>query len=181
MPRIPEDELARLKAEVDLAALVRAAGVELKIHGADLVGRCPFHDDKGPSLVVTPEKNLWHCMGACQKGGSVIDWVMTAQGVSFRHAVEILRDKNPSLAAGPPIGAGGAVLGAAGGLGEPMMPSGSRRASLYLTTSMASPFSEPHTCNLAPGSSAGSDANTSFFSSPAALRSMKRVSVVPSS
>ena len=54
-------------------------------------GLCPFHDDREPSLVVTPAKNLWHCLGACQTGGTVIDWVMRAQGVSFRHAVELLR------------------------------------------------------------------------------------------
>ena len=66
-------------------------GVELKRHGADLIGLCPFHEDHEPSLVVTPAKNLWHCLGACQAGGSVIDWVMKAEGVCFRHAVEILR------------------------------------------------------------------------------------------
>src|SRR6185312_7553457 len=70
-----------------------AAGVELRRHGADLVGRCPFHDDQGPSLVVTPAKHLWHCMGACQAGGSVIDWVMRTERVSFRHAVELLRTR----------------------------------------------------------------------------------------
>jgi DNA primase len=42
--------------------------------------------------VISPEKNLWHCMGACQAGGSVIDWVMRAESVSFPHAVELLRD-----------------------------------------------------------------------------------------
>jgi len=50
----------------------------------------PFHDDHEPSLVVSAAKNLWHCMGACAAGGSVIDWVMRAEGVSFRHAVELL-------------------------------------------------------------------------------------------
>jgi len=93
--RIPEDEIQRLKREVSLERLVTAAGVELRRHGADLIGRCLFHDDRGPSLVVTPSKNLWHCLGACQQGGSVIDWVMKAQGVSFRHAVEILRGEPP--------------------------------------------------------------------------------------
>ena len=92
MARIPDDELERLKAEVSLERLVTAAGVELKKAGSDLVGCCPFHDDSTPSLVVSPGKNLWHCMGACQTGGSVIDWVIKAQGVSFRHAVELLRD-----------------------------------------------------------------------------------------
>jgi DNA primase catalytic core len=93
MPRIPQDELDRLKAEVDLAALIRAKGIELKPHGEkDLIGRCPFHHDKTPSLVVTPAKALWHCMGACQMGGDVVSWVMKADGVSFRHAVELLKD-----------------------------------------------------------------------------------------
>ena len=74
--------------------------------GADLVERCPFHDDRTPSLVVTPGKNLWHCLGACQAGGSVVDWAMRAEGVSFRHAVELLRDGMPmtSAAAGSPAG-----------------------------------------------------------------------------
>jgi DNA primase len=96
MARIPDDEIQRLKREVSLERLVAAAGVELKRHGADLIGLCPFHEDRGPSLVVTPSKNLWHCLGACQQGGSVIDWVMKRDGVSFRHAVEILRGGVPT-------------------------------------------------------------------------------------
>jgi DNA primase catalytic core len=98
MARIPASEIERLKQTVSLQRLVEAAGVELKRHGKDLVGLCPFHDDHEPSLVVTPEKNLWHCLGACQRGGSVIDWVMKRNGLSFRHAVELLRN-DPSLAA----------------------------------------------------------------------------------
>jgi DNA primase len=89
--RVPDEEVERLKREVDLEALVTASGVELKKAGADLVGRCPLHDDREPSLVVSPGKNLWHCLGACQAGGSTIDWVMRSRGVSFRHAVELLR------------------------------------------------------------------------------------------
>jgi DNA primase catalytic core len=89
--RVPAEEIERLKKEVDLAELVIRSGVALKKAGGDLVGCCPFHEDGTPSLVVTPSKNLWHCMGACQVGGSVIDWVMRTQGVSFRHAVELLR------------------------------------------------------------------------------------------
>jgi DNA primase len=98
MPRLPEEEIERLKRETSLVALVEASGVILKPHGNNLLGLCPFHDDHEPSLVVTPTKNLWHCLGACQQGGSVIDWVMKWNGVSFRHAVELLRN-DPSLAA----------------------------------------------------------------------------------
>jgi DNA primase catalytic core len=64
--------------------------VGLKKGGKDLLGRCPFHEDATASLVVTPAKNLWHCFG-CGIGGGPIDWVMKRQGVSFRHAVELLR------------------------------------------------------------------------------------------
>ncbi|MBL8913652.1 MAG: toprim domain-containing protein, partial [Archangium sp.] len=92
MARVSDEELERLKREVSLERLVTARGVELVKRGADLVGRCPFHEDKTPSLVVTPAKNLWHCLGACRTGGSVVDWVMRAEGVNFRHAVELLRE-----------------------------------------------------------------------------------------
>ena len=97
MARIPDAELARLKAEVSVQRLVEGCGVALRRQGKDYVGACPFHDDDSPSLVVTPAKNLWHCLGACARGGGPIDWVMIAQGVSFRHAVELLRESSPSL------------------------------------------------------------------------------------
>ncbi len=97
MARIPDEVLARLKAEVSVARLVEGCGVQLRVQGKDLVGRCPFHDDGTPSLVVTPGKNLWNCLGACRRGGGPIDWVMAAQGVSFRLAVELLVSESPAL------------------------------------------------------------------------------------
>ncbi len=100
MARIPEQEVERLKREVSVQRLAEARGIKLKRLGADLHGLCPFHDDKTPSLVITPAKNLWHCLGACNMGGTAIDWVMRADGISFRHAVELLRaDHLPSHAA----------------------------------------------------------------------------------
>jgi len=92
MPRIADEVIERLKCEVAVERLAEARGVVFERRGADLHGRCPFHEDKTPSLVVTPSKNLWHCLGACQQGGTVIDWVMKAEGVSFRHAVELLQN-----------------------------------------------------------------------------------------
>jgi DNA primase catalytic core len=98
MARIPEDEVERLKREVSVQRLAEARGIKLVRHGANLLGKCPFHDDKTPSLVITPAKNLWNCLGACNTGGSCIDWVMRANGVSFRHAVELLRADHLPLA-----------------------------------------------------------------------------------
>jgi DNA primase catalytic core len=100
MARIPDEEIERLKKDVPIERLIMGFGIELKRHGAELVGRCPFHDDHTPSLVVSPKTNLWHCLGACNVGGSTIDWVMKTRGVSFRHAVELLRTDHPCLAAG---------------------------------------------------------------------------------
>ena len=98
MARFSDDTINRIKQEVSLVRLVENSGVVLKPHGKDRIGHCPFHDDKTPSLVISPS-NLWNCLGACQTGGSVIDWVMKTQAISFRHAVEVLRDDNPALAA----------------------------------------------------------------------------------
>ena len=97
MARIPDEELEELKRSTDLAALVRSKGVELKKHGAkDLCGLSPFTDEKTASFIVTPAKNLWHCMSS-GKGGSVIDFIMQYDGVSFREAVELLKSKSPTL------------------------------------------------------------------------------------
>jgi DNA primase len=96
MPRIPDAELEQIKRGTDLAALVRAKGIELRPHGSGhLAGKCPFHDDSTPSFIVTPGKNLFHCLG-CGAGGTVIDFVMRHDGLSFRHAVEVLRSGQAS-------------------------------------------------------------------------------------
>jgi DNA primase len=103
MARIPDEVVERLKQEISLERMASARGVKLTRHGADLTGLCPFHDDREPSLVISPKKNLWHCLGACQTGGTVIDWVMKAEGVSFRHAVELLRADVPVDPSAPPV------------------------------------------------------------------------------
>jgi len=98
MARIGKEALERLKQNISLVRLVEASGVVLEKRGKDHVGCCPFHEDKTPSLVISPQKNLWHCMGACDAGGDVIEWVRRIEGVSFRHAVELLaNDYAPDL------------------------------------------------------------------------------------
>ena len=93
MSQFSDALIQTLKTEIDLARFIMAQGHSLKPHGKDKVMTCPFHDDKTPSLVISPETNLWHCLGACDMGGSVIDWVMKTEKKSFRHAVEALSER----------------------------------------------------------------------------------------
>jgi DNA primase catalytic core len=101
MARFSESEIERLKSSISLVALLQQQGFELKKQGKDYLCRCPFHDDKTPSLVVSPDKNLWNCLGVCGTGGTVIDWMMQLEKVGFRTAVEMLLEQIPSLAAAP--------------------------------------------------------------------------------
>jgi len=99
MPRIPDEEIARIKKETDLVALVRSRGVELGKHGTkDWVGRCPFHTEEKSSFIVSPDKGLYHCMG-CGAAGNAIQFVEKFDGVSFRHAFELLCEGRPAFSA----------------------------------------------------------------------------------
>lgn len=106
MARIPDELITRIKQETDLAAVVRARGITLEKHGTgNLVGLCPFHDDKNtPNFIVTPGKGLFRCM-SCGAAGNVIQFVEKFDGISFRHAVEVLaegRFENPAASDGVP-------------------------------------------------------------------------------
>jgi len=98
MARLPDELVERIKREISVERLAEARGVKLKRSGKELIGLCPFHKDTNPSLNLDPAQNVWHCKG-CGKKGSVIDWVMMAEGISVRHALELLRrDYLPSAA-----------------------------------------------------------------------------------
>jgi DNA primase catalytic core len=103
MARLSDTELDMIKQRISLLRLIESQGYELKQQGKDYVTHCPFHDDATPSLVITPDKNLFHCFG-CGAAGTVIDWVMKTEGVSFRHAVELLaQDYEPTASNKKPI------------------------------------------------------------------------------
>ncbi len=102
MPYVPPEVKERIKREVSIQRLAEARGIKLTRSGKELIGLCPFHDDRNPSLNIDPAKNEWHCKGACAEGGDVILWVMRAEGVSFHHALELLR-KDYAPSAGPVV------------------------------------------------------------------------------
>jgi DNA primase catalytic core len=84
-------DLDTLKAQVDLAALMRQAGIDLQPAGKNLKACCPWHDDKEPSLVYNPAKGLYNCFG-CQAKGDVLDFLQRQESLSFGQAVIRLRE-----------------------------------------------------------------------------------------
>jgi DNA primase len=89
-------DFAAIKAAADLVAVIEAHGVELKKEGRDYVGLCPFHDDKTPSLRVTPGKGLWRCM-SCEAAGNVIQFVAKKENLTDREAALRLLGSLPGV------------------------------------------------------------------------------------
>lgn len=92
MVRLTKDLIAQVATDTSLIRLIEATSVKLVAEDGAWVGPCPFHEDDQLSLRVDPATNRWVCRGQCAAEGSVIDWVMKWNGVSFRHAVELLRN-----------------------------------------------------------------------------------------
>ena len=86
----PSGEVAELKALVAIDRLV-AQYLSLRPSGVNFVGRCPFHDDHDPSLVVYPRTQSFYCFG-CRKSGDAISFLMEMERLTFREALDALRD-----------------------------------------------------------------------------------------
>lgn len=67
--------------------------VNLRRQGKNLLGLCPFHNEKSPSFVVYPENNSFYCFG-CNKGGDVISFVMGVENLDFTEAVKLLAQRS---------------------------------------------------------------------------------------
>ena len=78
-----------------IAEVIAQSGVELRRLGQRLTGRCPFHSDAQPSLVVYPQDSNYFCFG-CSAGGDVIDFIARLNGVGFREAASLLSGSSGS-------------------------------------------------------------------------------------
>ena len=91
MPSVKQDAVQEIKDRLDLVDLI-SEHLRLQKAGRDLKGLCPFHQEKTPSLYVSPEKQLWHCYG-CQKGGDHFTFIQDIEHVDFRGALRLLAEK----------------------------------------------------------------------------------------
>ena len=89
---IPQEVIDRI-CDLDIVRVIDEEGISLKREGSSWKCCCPFHNEKTPSFVVTPSKNMYKCFG-CGEGGGVIDFIMKYKNLEFLDAVEHLAGKH---------------------------------------------------------------------------------------
>lgn len=90
--RYPQTFIDDLKRQADIVRVVQDY-VQLKKKGANWMACCPFHKEKTPSFSVSPAKEIFFCFG-CHKGGSVFNFVMEMERVSFPDAIRLVAEKS---------------------------------------------------------------------------------------
>jgi len=91
MALIPEEIIAQVLERCDIVETI-ASYVPLKPAGRNFKANCPFHNEKTPSFVVNPDKQIFHCFG-CGEGGNVLSFVMKQDRLEFPEAVRMLAEK----------------------------------------------------------------------------------------
>ena len=81
-----------VKARLDIVEVV-GSYVNLQKAGRSFKAPCPFHNEKTPSFYVHPDRQSWHCFGACSTGGDVISFVARKENLDFMGALRLLAER----------------------------------------------------------------------------------------
>ncbi|MBU0683362.1 MAG: DNA primase [Candidatus Omnitrophota bacterium] len=91
MGRYPQELIDQILDRVDIVDII-SGYIGLKRAGRNFKSNCPFHNEKTPSFVVSPEKQIYHCFG-CGAGGNAIGFVMKYENLTFPETITILANK----------------------------------------------------------------------------------------
>lgn len=91
MGMIPQETIDQILDRLDIVEVI-SEYVQLKKAGRNFRACCPFHNEKTPSFIVSPDKQIYHCFG-CHAGGNIVGFVMNYENLSFPEAIEMLAAK----------------------------------------------------------------------------------------
>ena len=89
---IPPQSLEAIRSKLDIVELVGEFVPQMQRAGRNMKARCPFHQERTPSFIVSPERQTYHCFG-CGEGGDAFAFLMKIENLSFSEAAEKLAER----------------------------------------------------------------------------------------